>query len=44
MAGLSQDLSQQGSEHSQIFEGWILEAQTAKCEQNPMNAKKYAQK
>lgn len=43
MAALNQDLSSEGGDNSQLFAGWILEAQTAKCEQAPGSAKKMAQ-
>ncbi len=43
MAALNQDLSSEGGDNSQLFAGWILEAQTAKCEQSPGSSKKIAQ-
>jgi hypothetical protein len=43
MAALNQDLNSEGGDSSQLFTGWVLETQTAKCEQPNNPGKKVAE-
>ncbi|MEO5969947.1 MAG: hypothetical protein ABIQ95_08465 [Bdellovibrionia bacterium] len=43
MAALNKDLNSDGGDNAQLFAGWILETQTAKCEETNTSGKKVAQ-